>query len=85
MANIKYPKFDYFANLNFSLLTGNTPGGFGSGIRFYQYGLLAEAISLRTFDLGFPKLDQIHFSMRRSSLVPGLWSNSELSLTKNRV
>ena len=32
-----------------------------------------------------PKLDQIYFHMRRSSLVLDLWANCDISLTKNRA
>ena len=44
-----------------------------------------KAISHPEITLGLPKSDQIHFSMRRSSIVLDLWSNFELSLTKNHA
>ena len=63
----------------------NTPGGFTDFAGKIWDVYLVETISRPRLDLGLPKLDQICFHMRRSILALDLWSNCELSLTKNRA
>ena len=79
--------------LNIDEILGKRPREYSWRFRFRELAftnrideaILAEAISRPRIDLGIPKSDQIHFSMRRSSLVLDLWLNFELSLTKNRA
>ena len=47
--------------------------------------ILAGAISRLRLELGVHKSDQIHFSMCTATLLPGVWSNIELLLIKNRA